>query len=73
MFTKTITPKSTSVTIDLPEDFIGKHVRVTAVVEREKSRKTAASLKDIHERYSKFPRIDMSKFKFDRDEANDFD
>jgi hypothetical protein len=73
MYTKTIKPKSTSVTIDLPESFVGEHVRVTAVVERKEKPRKASSLEEIHKRYSKFPRTDMSKFKFDRDEANDFD
>jgi hypothetical protein len=73
MYTKSITPESTSVTIDLPESFVGKHVKVTVVIEKEEIPRKAPSLEDIHERYSKFPRIDMTKFKFDRDEANDFD
>jgi hypothetical protein len=76
MFTKTIKPKSTSVTIDLPESFVGKDVRVTAVVEKPKDyeRLTPAErLEHIKNIYSKFPRRDLSKFKFDRDEANDFD
>lgn len=73
MFTKNITPKTTSVTIDLPPDFVGKNIKVTAVIERREKPRKAASLEEIHERYSKFPRIDMSKFKFDRNEANDFD
>lgn len=73
MYTKTIKPKSTSVTIDLPESFVGKHVKVTAILEKKEKPRKARSLQEIEERYSKFPRTDMSKFKFDRDEANDFD
>lgn len=73
MFTKTITPKTTSVTIELPADYVGKNIKVTAVVERREKPRRVQSLEEIHERYSKFPRIDMSKFKFDRDEANDFE
>lgn len=73
MFTKNITPKTTSVTIELPSDFVGKNIKVTAVVERIEKPRKAASLEDIHERYSRFPRVDLSKFKFDRDEANDFE
>ncbi|MBO9614858.1 MAG: hypothetical protein J7619_19300 [Dyadobacter sp.] len=73
MFTKSITPKTTSVTIELPADYVGKNVKLTAVIERREKPRKAASLEEIHDRYSKFPRIDMSKFKFDRDEANDFD
>lgn len=73
MFTKNITPKTTSVTIELPESFVGKHVKVTVVVEKEEKPRKLTTLEDIERRYSKFPRIDMSKFKFDRNEANDFD
>ena len=73
MFTKSITPKTTSVTIELPADYVGKNVKLTAVIERREKPRKAASLEDIERRYSKFPRIDMSKFKFDRNEANDFD
>ena len=73
MFTKSITPETTSVTIELPADFVGKNIKVTAVIERREKPRKAASLEDIERRYSKFPRIDMSKFKFDRNEANDFD
>lgn len=73
MFTKTITPETTSVTIELPQDFVGEDVKLTAVIERRQKPREAVSLEDIERRYSKFPRIDMSKFKFDRDEANDFD
>ncbi|PSL30297.1 DUF2080 family transposase-associated protein [Dyadobacter jiangsuensis] len=73
MFTKNITPKTTSVTIELPASFVGKHVKVTVVVEKEEKPHKVATLEDIERRYSKFPRIDMSKFKFDRNEANDFD
>lgn len=73
MFTKTITPETTSVTIELPADFVGKNIKVTAVVERREKPRRAKSLEEIRERYSKFPKTDLSKFKFDRDEANNFD
>ncbi|WP_353720550.1 hypothetical protein [Dyadobacter sp. 676] len=73
MYTKTITPETTSVTIELPENFVGEHVRVIAVIERKEKPRKAKSLEEIRKRYSKFPEADLSKFKFDRDEANDFD
>jgi hypothetical protein len=73
MFTKTITPKTASVTIDLPEEYIGKNIKVTAYIERREKLPRAKSVEEIRERYSKFPKADLSKFKFDRDEANDFD
>lgn len=76
MFTKNITPKTTSVTIELPADFIGKNVKVTAMVERKKDIEKlnpTERLELIKNTYLKFPRRDLSKFKFDRDEANDFE
>ncbi|SDD74745.1 hypothetical protein SAMN04487996_10299 [Dyadobacter soli] len=73
MYTKTITPETTSVTIELPADFVGKNIKVTAVVERRKKPRRVQSLEEIRERYSKFRKADLSQFKFDRDEANDFD
>lgn len=73
MFTKNITPKTTSVTIELPEDFVGKNIKVTAYIERIEKTTRVKSLEEIRETYSKFRKADLSKFKFDRDEANDFD
>ena len=76
MFTKTITPKSTSVTIELPKDYVGEHVKLIAIIERKKDIEKlspAERLELIKNTYSKFPRRDLSKFKFDRDEANDFE
>ncbi|WP_342085735.1 DUF2080 family transposase-associated protein [Dyadobacter sp. OTU695] len=76
MFTKTITPKTTSVTIELPDEYIGKNVKVTASVEVPKNYEKltlAERLEHIKNTYSKFPRKDLSKLKFDRDEANDFE
>lgn len=76
MFTKNITPKTTSVTIELPADFVGKNIKVTAIVEKKKDIEKlspAERLELIKNTYSKFPRRDLSKFKFDRSEANDFE
>ncbi|MGG7663761.1 hypothetical protein [Dyadobacter sp. BHUBP1] len=76
MFTKNITPETTSVTIELPADFIGKNVKVTAMVEKKKDIEKlnpTERLELIKNTYSKFPRRDLSKFKFDRNEANDFE
>ena len=75
MFTKTIVPKTASVTIQLPENFIGEQVRVIATVEKRgaESMGLTEKIRDIKKRYSIYPRVDLGSFTFNRDEANDFD
>lgn len=74
MFTKTIIPNSSSVTIQLPESFVGEEVMLIAIV--QKKERTAAKAEDrigvIKKRYSVYPRVNLTSFSFDRDEANDF-
>ena len=74
MFTKTIIPDSTSVTIQLPDSYVGEEVRLIAVIEKKwnKSDQPEDKVNMIRKKYSTYPRIDLSSFSFDRDEANDF-
>jgi len=74
MFIKTIIPDSTSVTIQLPESYVGEEVRLIAVVEKKwnKSHQPEDKVDMIRKKYSAYPRIDLSGFSFNRDEANDF-
>ncbi len=73
MFTQTIVPKSNKVTIKLPDNFVGEAVRLIALVEKPEQPEVAESTSDaVSNRYAKYPRVDLSTFKFDRDEANDF-
>lgn len=73
MFTQTIVPRNNKITIKLPDSFVGEAVRVIAVVEKtESSAEEEPKSKTIANRYAKYPRIDLSTFKFDREEANDF-
>ena len=68
-----IVPTGNSYTLNLPDEMIGKQVEVIAFeignkAFREKAEKIARlseSLKDL--------RIDLSNYKFDRDEANNYD
>ena len=74
MYTKTIIPETRSITLDLPASFIGEQVRVIAVVEKDASasqEKERVNL--IAKTYSVYPQVDLSSFKFNREEANDFD
>jgi len=73
MFTQTIVPKSNKITIRLPDNFVGEAVRLIALVEKTEEPEIAEPASDaVSSRYAKYPRVDLSTFKFDRDEANDF-
>ena len=73
MFTKTITPRKKSVTIDLPESFVGENVRLIAIVEKDDLKTVNKNVSLIENTYSKYPKLDLSDFKFNRDDANDFE
>jgi hypothetical protein len=73
---KIIVPTSTTLTLTLPEHAIGKEVEVVAsnveaprvLSEFEKQQRLEAI-----EEIFKNSRVDLSNFKFDRDEANNYD
>ena len=73
MFTKTIIPKKKSITIDLPENFIGENVRLIAIIEKDEVEAVDNNSNRIQEVYSKYPTLDLSNFKFNRNDANDFE
>ncbi len=70
-----------TITLKLPLDLIGKKVEVIAFeIEEEKlnslsslTKTQESRLQEIHERYDKLPRISHEHYKFDRDEANNYD
>ncbi len=67
--------------INFPEELVGKKVEVIAFeIEEEKQHvlppldaSQESRLQDIRERYAKLPRTSHENYKFDRDEANNFD
>ncbi len=67
--------------INFPKELVGKKVEVIAFeIEEEKQNllppldETQESrLQDIKERYAKYPRTSHDNYKFDRNEANNFD
>ncbi|MGV3601922.1 MAG: hypothetical protein ACO1N1_11995 [Dyadobacter fermentans] len=73
---KIIVPKSTTFTLTLPKEMIGKKIEVVAsevkapriLTEPEKQQRIEAI-----EAIFKDSRVDLSNFKFDRDEANNYD
>jgi hypothetical protein len=73
MFTKTVVPDSASITIDLPANYVGEHVRVIAIIEKDENAFSEERRKNVSQVYASYPKIDLTKFKFDREEANDFE
>ena len=67
--------------LKFPDELIGKKVEITAseIVENQPNPLSTEipfnpdKLKDIQERYDKLPRISHENYKFDRDEANNYE
>jgi hypothetical protein len=66
MFTKTVVPDSASITIDLPANYVGEHVRVIAIIEKDENAFSEERRKNVSQVYSNYPKVDLTKFKFDR-------
>ncbi|MVN20152.1 hypothetical protein [Mucilaginibacter arboris] len=69
-----------TIILKLPKNLIGKKVEVIAYDITEQQNIVPAEipfnpdkLKDIQERYDKLPRISHENYKFDRDEANNYE
>jgi hypothetical protein len=73
MYRAIITPKETTLTIELPEQLVGKSVEVIAF-EIDKTEgsdlRKKPSVEEINSFYSTY-QVDMAGFKFNRDEANE--
>lgn len=73
---KIIVPTSTTFTLTLPKEMVGKEIEVVAcevkaprvLTELEKQKRMEAI-----EAIFKDSRVDLSNFKFDRNEANNYD
>ena len=74
MLREIITTAKSSVTLKLPEEMIGKTVEVIAFeINEEKNLLTKAQrVKQIEELTNNYL-VDLSGFKFDRNEANNYD
>ena len=74
MYTQTIIPDSPSITIQLPDSYVGQEVRLIAIVEKKEIKSTDISdkVKNIKKKYAVYPRINLADFTFNRDDANDF-
>lgn len=68
-----IVPAENKVTLQLPDEMVGKEVEIIAFeLEKAPSTGAPASLKNIQEIFEGC-RVDLSGFVFNRDEANDYD
>ena len=81
MVRKIVIPQERTYVLELPEEFVGKEVEVLAFeVEEEGSmheispspQKKPERLQQIRDTFAKY-RVDMGDFKFDRDEANNYE
>jgi hypothetical protein len=73
MFRAIITPTETKLTIDLPEELVGRKVEVIAfdILKTEQVHlRKKPSAKEINSFYGTY-QVDMTDFKFNRDEANE--
>lgn len=74
MYRQIITPDNTKFTITFPQEFIGKEVEVIAFTLKEATQEIKAADTAREEALTflkNSKRIDLSNFKFDRDEANE--
>jgi len=75
MLREIIVPENNTYLLKLPDELVGKRVEVIAFEIEEKtddSLEVNEKLKSIREIFDG-KRIDLSSFKFNRDEANDYD
>ncbi|MFN0049322.1 MAG: hypothetical protein ACKVOU_09385 [Cytophagales bacterium] len=73
MYIATLIPTKECHTIDIPEVFYGQEIVVTAQsISSKNSKSDISKTTEIEAIFSKYRQIDLSNFKFDRDEANDF-
>jgi hypothetical protein len=78
MIRELIKPVDNVYVLNLPDEMIGKTVEIIAF-EVENSSKpeggshSPTSLQDIENRYGRYPVISHNSYKFNRDEANDYE
>ncbi len=85
MFQEIVVAQGPSLTLELPAELVGKRIRVVAFEEHEGQRlepaqpASALTEEELARRAADIDhifdgvRVDLSNFKFDRDEANNFD
>lgn len=78
MIRAVIKPRKNTYILNLPNEMIGKTIEVIAFEIENSKNKTAKAntpqdIKDIQERYSRYPVISHDNYHFDRDEANNYE
>jgi hypothetical protein len=78
MIREVFTPKKNTYVLNLPDEMVGKTVEVIAFEVGDVKNKigkpqTSQNLKDIKEKYSRYPIITHDNYQFNRDEANDYE
>jgi hypothetical protein len=76
MIREIIIPSNNSYLLKIPDHYVGKPLQIIAFPLNEKEEghqpKTGRSLEEIKKFFSNY-HIDMSNFKFNRDDANDYE
>lgn len=81
MFREILVPSSSSLTLELPAELVGKQVEILAFELQEQKPAVAAepSEEEMARRIAEIQdifkdhRVDLTNFKFDRNEANNYD
>jgi len=77
MIRELIKPVDNTYILNLPDEMIGKTVEVIAFEVENVDKLTEVSnpqtIHDIRERYSHYPVISHENYRFNRDEANDYE
>jgi hypothetical protein len=78
MIRELIKPDKNTYLLNLPDEMVGKTVEVIAFEIEDNNRpideiKVNQSLQDIKNKYSRYPVISHDSYRFNRDEANDYE
>jgi len=78
MIREVIKPKKNTYILNLPNEMVGKTVEVIAfeidnIKDKIAKAETSQDIKDIQDRYSRYPVISHDNYQFNRDEANDYE
>ncbi len=79
MIREIVKPEGNTYILNLPDEMVGKMIEITAF-EVEKTNYISTEipfnpekLQEINERYNKLPQISHENYKFNRDEANNYE
>ena len=73
MYTEVIIPSQPTIMLTLPEEMVGKKITIKAEAVEEKYFDTEANRRKKLQSIFDDCRIDLSNFKFDRNEANNYE